>query len=525
MRIIYSYKSRESFKDFDAPEVVIGRPLEGVNIDLDLTPDTKASRPHARIWTEYKTYWVEDLNSVRGTRLNGVEIKGQGRKRLHSGDILFIGETILRLDIPPEEESVSTLPPDKSESELVGEITQSLDALKPPFSPAAAAASFDPRLALLYELPLRFAEETQLEALLRLIIERAVGVIPGATRGALLIVDRETGQLLLAASLPADNPAVSLTLARKAIERLEGFIWSRPESSVEEGDEADAIPGSASEYNIESAIYAPLLLRREALGVVCVDNNKTSGAFHGDDLRLLQALAHHAATAVAHLRSEKDLRHEAKVLNNFLKLVSPQLAERLTQYRGPIRLGGEFCEATILFSDIRGFTKLSRQMQPEDVGEMLEDYFGRLVPIIFKHQGMVDKYVGDAIVAVFGSPAADAERHRHAVQAALEMQEVMREINLKREAQGKLAGELGIGIHCGEVVHGFIGSPERMEFTVIGDAVNLASRYCDGADKGEVLISPDMYQWVWKSFHVEQTNIPTKHEGDLTAYRVKGAKG
>lgn len=527
MRIIYSHQSKESFKDFAATEIVIGRPHAGVTVDLDLTPDTKVSRPHARIWTEFGKYWIEDLNSARGTRVDGEEIKGLGRRRLRPGDTVSIGESILRLDIPTEkeEESVRTLPPDEPESELVGGITLTLDAVKPAFLPAEAATDSERRLALLYELPLRFAEEVHLNELLRLIVERAVDVIPGATRGALLVRERQTGQLLLAASLPTDNPAVSTTLAQKAIECREGFIWSRPTSVAEDDeDKAAAVPGSAFEHNIESAIFAPLLSKREALGVVCVDNQKISSAFHRDDLWLLQALAHYAATAVANLELEKELRRESKVLNNFLRLISPQLAERLTQYQGPIRLGGEFRDATILFSDIRGFTKLSREMQPEDVSEMLEDYFSQLVPVIFKHKGMVDKYVGDAIVAVFGSPVADREQHRYAVQAALDMQLVMREVNLNREARGKLNGELGIGIHCGEVVHGFIGSSERMEFTVIGDAVNTASRYCDGAGKGEVLISPDMYQWVWKDFHVEQISIPTKHEGDLIAYRVQSAK-
>jgi len=525
MRIIYSYKSKESFKDFDKTEIIIGRPLEGVAIDLDLTPDTKVSLPHARISTEYGKYWIEDINSTLGTRVNGEEIKGRGKQCLQAGDTVHIGGTILRMDIPGErKESVKDLPPDEAESKAVEGATQSLDAAKPAFSPAEATTSSERRLALLYELPLKFAEETQLDELLQLIVERAVDVIPGATRGALLVNDRQTGQLLLAASLPADNPAVSTTLAQKAMEHHEGFIWSRPGAAAGDGVEAEAIPGSALEYNIESAIYAPLLLNSESMGVVCVDNHKSSSAFHYDDLRLLQALAHHAATAVAQLEREKDLRHEAKVLSNFLRLVSPQLAERLTQYQGRIRLGGEFREATILFSDIRGFTKLSSQMQPEDVSEMIEDYFSRLVPIIFNHNGMVDKYVGDAIVAVFGSPAADEQQHHHAVQTALEMQSAMHEVNLNRETRGKLTGELGIGIHCGEVVHGFIGSSERMEFTVIGDAVNRASRYCDGADRGEVLISPEMYKWVWKSFSVEQTYIPTKHEGDLTAYRIKGVK-
>jgi adenylate cyclase len=207
-----------------------------------------------------------------------------------------------------------------------------------------------------------------------------------------------------------------------------------------------------------------------------------------------------------------------------MKLVSPQVTERLRNHREQIHLGGEFRDATILFSDVRGFTKLSAQMEPDDVTEMLEDYFGRLVPLIFEHQGTVDKFVGDAIVAVFGSPREDGQQQLHAIQAALEMQSVMREVNARRGSRGKHIGELGIGINCGEVVHGFIGSDERMEFTVIGDVVNRASRLCDGAKGGEVLISPEMYQWVFRNVEVEQATIPTKHEGDLAVYRVKSIK-
>jgi adenylate cyclase len=405
-------------------------------------------------------------------------------------------------------------------------ITQSLDADKPAFdSVKEAATDADRRLAFFYELPLKFGQETQLDALLQLVLERVVNVIPDATRGALLVKDRQTGQLLRSASMPVDSPAVSTTLAHQAITRREAFIWSKDVRFAEAGEEAaEALPGSVREHNIESAMYAPLLWKDKVFGVLCVDNHETPSGFRGDDLRLLQAVAHHAAIAIANLQLQEDLRHETKVLSNFLKLTSPQLAERLQQYTGPIRLGGEFRDATILFSDMRGFTKLSAQMEPEDVTDMLEDYFSRLVPIIFEHQGIIDKFVGDAIVAVFGSPQADKEQHRHAIQAALEMQTAMQEVNAKRIAQGKHGGELGIGIHFGGVVHGFIGSPERMEFTVIGDAVNYASRYCDGAVEGEVLISPEMYQWIWDIVEVEQTSVMTKHEGELPAFRIKRIK-
>jgi adenylate cyclase len=98
-------------------------------------------------------------------------------------------------------------------------------------------------------------------------------------------------------------------------------------------------------------------------------------------------------------------------------------------------------------------------------------------------------------------------------------------VNAQRAAEGQCTGELGIGLHCGEVVHGFIGTVERMEFTVIGDPVNRASRYCDGARAGEVLISPEVFAKVWEHVRTEPTTIVTKHEGDLIAYRVKSGEG
>lgn len=533
MRIIYSYQSKEGVFDRETAQVDIGRPKEGVVVDLDLTPDEKVSRPHARIWVEDGQHWIEDLNSAHGTRVNGEEIKG--KRRLQPGDIIKISETTLIVQIPAEQATPNaTLP--------LEEVTASLDANEPAFNSADArmdterqlallsSSNFyellrdivnnERRLALFYELPLQFGKETRLDALLQFIVERVVGVIPGAQRGALLVKDRETGRLALKAHLPMGKPAVSMTLAQQAINQLRACIWPPPDTQ-QAPSSVIQVPRSVSEDKIESAMYAPLLWKGEALGVVCVDNRETCGAFNSDDLRLLQAVAHHAALAVANLQLQEDLRHKAQVLTNLLKLISPQVAERLKQHRGPIRLGGEFCEATILFSDIRGFTKLSAQMEPNDVTDMLEDYFSRLVPIVFEHHGTIDKFVGDAIVAVFGSPRADEKQHRHAIQAAVEMQRAMQEVNDRRSAQGKHTGELGIGVHCGAVVHGFIGARERMEFTVIGDAVNRASRYCDGASRGEVLISPEVYQWVFNIIEAEQTAIATKHEGDLTAYRIK----
>lgn len=142
-----------------------------------------------------------------------------------------------------------------------------------------------------------------------------------------------------------------------------------------------------------------------------------------------------------------------------------------------IKLGGERIPVTVFFSDIRSFTSRAEQMSPEQVVEMLNEYMTEMVSVIEKHGGVVDKYVGDAIMAIWGMPEAevsvDAER---ALAACLEMRERLAELNQRRLARGQSAIEIGMGLNSGEVIAGNIGSPSRMEYTVIGDTVNTASR-------------------------------------------------
>jgi len=514
MRIVYFYQGKEEVFDKEITAAIIGRPKEGVPVDLDLTPDQKVSRPHARVWVDAGAYWIEDLTSSRGTQLNGEEIKG--KRRLQAGDTIRIGETTLRVEIPTAQvDPNATLPREAAAAEPDIKIAAALSANVAPLAPPEGAATDRARLALLYELPLQFGAEIQLETLLQKIVERLVDVIPGAARGALLLRDSDKDTPLLKAHVPAGKPSVSENLARRAMEKREGFIWRRSDE--------DKVSGSIARYQIETGMYAPLLWRDKALGAICVDNPQPDSTFTDDDLRLMLTVAHYAAMAVANLQLQEDLRRNTKLLERLLTNFSPKIRERLLEKarHGRLRPGGEKSEVTILCSDIRGFTNLTKDMETDDVVEMLNDYFAHLIPIIFAHDGTVDKYVGDSILAVFGSPEPDAKQHEKAVRAALAMQAAMAELNAERKKRNDVTCGIGIGVHCGEVLHGFIGAADRMEFTVIGDAVNRAARYCDGAPAGEVLISPEVYQRVFKIVRAEATTIKTKHEGDLAAYRVK----
>jgi adenylate cyclase len=179
---------------------------------------------------------------------------------------------------------------------------------------------------------------------------------------------------------------------------------------------------------------------------------------------------------------------------------------------------------TVLQSDIRGFTRLSDEIGPQRLSDLLNAYFPPLLEAIFAFGGSVERFVGDAIFAVFGSPEADGEQQEHAVCAALAMQQTMAEVSAFRVKHRQPICGIGIGIDCGEAMHGFLGNAESIEFTVIGDAANYASRYCTGASAGEILISSNVYSHVWKQVDSETRMIATKHEGEIEAHVVKGRR-
>lgn len=185
------------------------------------------------------------------------------------------------------------------------------------------------------------------------------------------------------------------------------------------------------------------------------------------------------------------LRERDKLRATFGKYMTQAVLEHLL--KGKVELGGETLTVTILFSDIRGFTTISESMSAQELVQLLNEYFTEMVTIIMEEGGVVDKFIGDAIMAVFGAPLPKPEDARNAVRAAFRMRLALVKLNERLAARGARTLSTGIGIHTGEVVAGNIGSDARMEYTVIGDAVNLASRL-EGATKElgtDILISED----------------------------------
>jgi adenylate cyclase len=526
MRIACSYRGKQSIKQTSKADFMFGRAEERFPIGLDLTPDQKVSRVHGRIWFEKDVWWIEDHNSSRGTRLNDIEIKGQGKQRLRLHDVVTAGETALSIEsfelVAPAaqtnylEMGTALLPNVDTAGPQVA-IAQDLDATNLSLVPLQGTDDENSRrLKVICDLPLQFCAKTKLESLLPTIVDQLVEVISKGKSWAVVLRDAETDALLLKAHNSVREPYLSETLARRAMNEQKAFIWER-------NVEAD-VSMSIVQNPIDIGMYAPLLWQGEALGVVCGGALKDESTFTEEDLRLLVVVAQYAAMAVGTHRLQAALKRETSVKTNLLRQFSPKIAERLLAHRGRLRLGGDRSEVTVLQADIRAVTSLASEMEADDVVQMLNDYFAVVVPVLFAHNGTIDKYMGDAILAVFGSPEHDPNHHQNAVAAAVEMQAAVEKLNEVRRQQGEPCREFGIGIHCGEVVHGFVGTMDRMEFTVIGDAVNRTARYCAAAAGGEILISSEMYERVWKAAETERTAIKTKHEGDFVAFRVKSIR-
>jgi adenylate cyclase len=169
-------------------------------------------------------------------------------------------------------------------------------------------------------------------------------------------------------------------------------------------------------------------------------------------------------------------REKRKMKKLFGQYVSKDVCDQLVANPALARLGGNRRDMTVLFSDIRGFTTLTERGQPEEIVGMLNEYFTRMVEIVFRHHGTIDKFVGDMVMALFGAPLDDPHHPDHAAEAALEMLDALHELNARWYAGGRSELDIGIGINTGPMIAGNIGSEAIMSYTVIGDAVNLGAR-------------------------------------------------
>jgi len=276
--------------------------------------------------------------------------------------------------------------------------------------------------------------------------------------------------------------------------------------------------------SVRSAMCTPLMgTDQKVLGILYVDNRTATHSFADEDLEFLIAFGSLAAVGVENSQRSEQLRREALVLSNFQRYFAPNLASQIAQQEGAVQLGGTKRPVVIFFSDIRGFTPLSETMGPDEIATLLTEYFTEMVEIVFEHQGTLDKFMGDAIMALWGAPIAHEDDADRAMNCAVDQLTALEKLNVKWKNEGRPELGIGIGINFGEVFAGNIGSNRRLEYTVIGDAVNTASRLCSSAGPNEILISESFYQQLKRPPTVEALE-PVQVKGKskrVQVYRVK----
>jgi adenylate cyclase len=475
----------------DAP-MLIGRAL---GCDLPLAHAT-VSRRHAEVVSNGDEVWVRDLGSSNGTFVNGARVT---EANLALGDKVDFGEVPFRLE-QAEHVPVGSASPTRT-TEPARESTVTRHSLPPhrhgalPEGTRWRAESGLPasdlnarKLALLLEVARALGGTEDSGALLDKIAEFLFQIMD-VDRVA-VVLEEPDGTLMPRVSRDrwgAVEGPVPKSIARTVLDDRVAILTDNAPEDERFGGQ------SILAQRVRSAMCTPLAGSGERpLGVLYVDNLSSTHRFNADDLDFLVAFSAIAAVALEHSAFAQRIKQEAIIRSNFERYFAPAVAARIAREPGAVQLGGEKRTVVVLFSDIRGFTPLSERMRPDETARLLSEYFSAMAECVFRHGGTLDKFIGDAVMAQWGAPIEAPDDADRAVRAAADMMRELASLNAKWRATGQPELAVGIGLDRGEVFAGNIGSERRLEFTVIGDAVNRASKLCDSAHGGEVLLTEEV---------------------------------
>lgn len=468
--------------------------------------DPRASRRHAQIrWSEAAGFIVIDGYEVNGeTRrsVNKVFVNGQPQleKPLVSGDQILVGGSRL-VFVYPNGGSGELLFEDKPLGNTqflmsAEDVMQSVSRPRiPQFSNAPKGEIEDLRrkakiLGLLYEMSKTLGSVFDLKTLFAKATEIVFEVTP-ADRAVAMLAD-EKGELKSIASKTRDESLrvltdrlpVSRTITRKAMtDKMAVLSQDARQDAQFSGSESIVSQG------VRSTICAPLVAESGVHGVIYADRLDPFAAFSEDDLALISAIAAQTAVAVETAKAHERLAREEVARANYGRFLPPFVVQKLLENPESFTLGGTNQLITVLFADIRGFSRIAERERPEKIVRLLNRFFSEMTEIVFAYGGTLDKYIGDEIMSLFGAPTVTPDDASNAVSAAIEMQKRLIELNAELKTDGFEQIGVGIGLHTGEAIVGYVGSERRSEYTAIGDTVNLASRLQANALAGQILLS------------------------------------
>jgi adenylate cyclase len=526
-------------------KLVVGR---AVTSDVPIY-DPTISRRHAEILLTEGGVRVTDLGSSNGTFLNGAKIT---EAEAGANDVVTFGKVAFRVKevtvpmprpqiVPPP----APFPPPSAlefKSGAQGSVPGGTIVRQLPVSGGVPAIVIDePRgashlkvkadnqeerrekkLSLLLEVSKELSKQQELDRLLDKVVDFTFQIM-NVDRVSILLLDGKSNELIprISKSRTGDASAakhVPQSIARKAVEERVAILSDNAAADERFKGKSILI------QSVRSAMCTPLMgSDQKVLGILYVDNLTATHSFADEDLEFLIAFGGLTAVAIENSQLSERIRREALVRSNFERYFSPNIAQVIAQQRDGGRLPSEKRPVVVFFSDIRGFTPMSETMSPDDIARLLTEYFTEMVDKVFEYGGTLDKFMGDAIMALWGAPIVHADDADRAVQCAIAQLKELEKLNRKWKHEGRTEVQIGIAINFGEVFAGNIGSDRRLEYTVIGDAVNTAYRLCGKAGPNEILISEPFYQQLKKKPAVEALE-PIQVKGKakkIPVYRVK----
>jgi adenylate cyclase len=453
--------------------------------------DRELSKHHAELLLEDGAWVLRDVGSSNGTYVNGSKID---RHRLAEGDLIDMGTCHFRFTAggaTASSSAVAIVP--KSPVDRTTVIAAALpdeDQAEEVRSPEDLKRAYD-RLRAALEAVRSLIETTDLRALCKKILEVTFRLLPAET-GALLLFD-ENHQLVPWAHHGPGGTGERIIISRTIVDEV-----LRRRAAVLASDAlTDARWGGAQSVvmsGVRSLMCVPLTSGNKVFGLLHVGNTREVGAFQPSDLELMTGIGSGAGLALSNAFLAHQVKEDARSREFLGRFLSPMVVEQVMARKIDLERGGKEIEVTVMFADIRGFTSLTERSRASDVVALLNEYFDQMVEVVFRHDGILDKFIGDALMAVWGAPIPAEDDASRALAAAQEMQAALVTYNQIRAERGAEPIAIGVGLASGRCVSGTIGAARRMEYTVIGDAVNLASRLAGVAGPGQVICDEETFR-------------------------------
>ncbi len=499
------------YVDLGAPRVLelrndptsIGR-TDGNDLVLN---HPSVSRRHARFERRAAKWWIIDLQSTNGVKVNGTLV---GETSVGHGDKILIGSVQLDLDVRPAVDFSDESPFDNPTGTVIRRISDFNSEFGLELAGAKAAAvegsqeeevapggrstvTREKIFSVLVQVAKVLLQSEDVNSVLNAVMDIIFKYLP-VERGLLLLFDEDGTPIPKLAKFIEGSEQQEIPISRTILNMVATQQVALLTSNALE--DARLLGGkSIAIHGIRSAMCVPLWNRDRVIGAVQVDSGIHIGRFTEEDLDLITALANFAAVAIERAQLTEKIEHERKIRSKLERYHSPGVIDEIV--KGVVSTNESeirTADVSILFADICGFTTISETKKPEEVSEFLSHFFSCAVEAIFAYGGTLDKFIGDAVMAFFGAPIPQEDHAARAVEAGLAMHRLVKQWNAEREREGLPAVMIRVGINSGPAVVGNVGTEKRVDYTVLGTSVNIASRIESGVAKpGDLVISQNTY--------------------------------